>query len=214
MNGSAARTPLAVVRGLYEAWNSGDVAGAAALLAPGVRWESFRASRPVEGPQGLEATLAGSSGGTWLMSAVTVDLLVGVGGHVIAFTQRGEGTAEAPRLEVWTLRDGKVVHYRGYAFGEGLEVLSETTGSRKLEALCRGMLAFNRGEADGWLAVLRGFLPGPRVDDVLILAESPGALVISAGTVHLVLGFEGDRVRDVSAHGTPEAAMSAAARGG
>jgi ketosteroid isomerase-like protein len=211
----AAHEPLAVVRRLYEAWNAGDVAGAAALLSPGVRWESFREARPVEGPQGLQATLAGgSSGGTWLMTAVTVELLVGVVDHVIAFTRRGgvQGAAEAQRLEVWTVRDGTVVHYRGYPLDEGLAVLRETTGSRRLEALCRGVLAFNRGDADGWVRLfdpevefesverdvwrghagmrayaerLGGLAPGQRLDDVEVLAEGVSALVISAVHHHL-----------------------------
>ena len=80
------------------------------VLSPAVRWESFGTSRPVDGPQGLQATPAGgSSGGTWMLSPVTVDLLVCVVDHVIAFSRRSSphGEAEAERLEVWTLRDGK-----------------------------------------------------------------------------------------------------------
>lgn len=216
MNGSAdfeaspaARAPLKVVRCLYDSWNAGDVAGAAELLSRAVRWESFGASTPVEGPQGLHATLAGgSSGGTWTRSPVTVDLLVCVVDHVIAFSRRisAHGEAEAERLEVWTVRDGKVVHYRGYPLDEGLAVLSQTTGSGRLEAVCRGVLAFNRGDVDGWVQLFepdvefvsgerdvrrahagmrahkeRGTRwPGQRLDDVQILAESTNALVLLA----------------------------------
>jgi len=217
MNGSAdfeaspaAREPLEVVRRLYDAWNAGDVAGAAELLSPAVRWESFGASRPVDGPQGLQATLAGgASGGTWTLSPLTINLLVRVVDHVIACSRRTgrHGEAEAERLEVWTLRDGKVVHYRGYPLEEGLAVLSRTTGSRRLEAVCRGVLAFNRGDVDGWVQLfdpdvefvsaerdlrrghagvrayaeeLRALWPGQRLDDVQILAESPNALVLSS----------------------------------
>jgi ketosteroid isomerase-like protein len=215
MNGSAdfeaspaAREPLKVVRRLYDAWNA--VADAAELLSPGVRWESFGASPPVQGPQGQQATLAGgSSGGTWTLSRVTVDLLVCVVDHVIVFSRRSgpHGEAAAERLEVWTLRDGKAVHYRGYPLEEGLAVLSQTTGSRRLEAVCRGVLAFNRGDMDGWVRLfepdvefvsaerdvrrghagmrayaeeLGALWPGQRLDDVQILAESTNALVITA----------------------------------
>jgi ketosteroid isomerase-like protein len=217
MNGSAdfganpaAREPLEVVRRLYDAWNAGDVAHAAELLSPAVRWESLGTSPPVEGPQGLQATLGGgSSGATWTLAPVTVDLLVSVVDHVIAFSRRtgprGEDAAE--RLEVWTLRDGEVVRYRGYPLQEGLAVLSQTTGSRRLEAVCRGVLAFNRGDMDGWLRLfdpdvefvsaerdarrghagmrayateLAALWPGQRLDDVRILAESANALVITA----------------------------------
>jgi ketosteroid isomerase-like protein len=215
------REPLEVVRRLYLAWNAGDVAGAAELLSPAVRWESFGASPPEEGPQGLEATLAGSSHGTWM----TIDLLVCVVDHVIAFTRRGSphGDAEAERLEVWTLHDGRAVHYRGYPLDEGLAVLSETTGSRRLEALCRGVLAFNRGDVDGWLQLLLvSAEPGQRLDDVRVLAESDDALVVSAlhhlrdsgrlaERLNLVIAFEGDRARRVVRHATREDAIAAAA---
>jgi ketosteroid isomerase-like protein len=217
MNGSAdfeanpaAREPLKVVRRLYDAWNAGNVADAAELLSPAVRWESFGTSPPVQGPQGLQATLAGgSSGATWTPSPLTVDLLTCVIDHVIAFSRRTDphGEAEAERLEVWTVRDGKAVHYRGYPLEEGLAVLSQTTGSRRLEAVCRGVLAFNRGDVDGWVEMfdpdvefvsaeqdvrrghtgmrayaneLSALWPGQRLDDVQILAESTDALVITA----------------------------------
>ena len=105
------------------------------------------------------------------------------------------------------MHDGAAVHYRGFPLDEGLAVLTETTGSRRLEAVCRGVLAFNRGDADGWIelfdpdvefvtaehdvwrghAGMRAYTeqlgelwPSQRLDDVEILAESATALVISA----------------------------------
>jgi hypothetical protein len=130
MNGSAefeanaaVREPLKVVRRLYDASNARDVAGAAELLSPAVRWASFGKSPPVDGPQDLQATLAGgASGGTWMLSPLTVDLLACVVDHVIALSRPTgpHGEAEPERLEVWTLRDGKAVHYRGYPLEAGL----------------------------------------------------------------------------------------------
>jgi ketosteroid isomerase-like protein len=198
------------VRRLYRALNAGDVARAAELLSAAVRWESFGASSPVDGPSGLRATVAGgASGGTWMLAPVTVDLLVCVVDHVIACSRRSSphGEAEAERLEVWTVRDGRAVHYRGYGLDDGLAVLSQTTGSRRLEAVCRAVLAFNRGDMDGWVqlfdpdvefvpaeqaarrghagmrsyaAELGALWPGQRLDDVQLLAESADALVVSA----------------------------------
>jgi hypothetical protein len=211
MRDAPARDPLTDIRRLYDAWNAGNVAGAAALLSPTVTWESFGAT-----PHGLEeATLAGGSGGTWRLSPVSVDLLVGVGNHVIAFTRRA-GAAE--RLEVWTVRDGKADHYRGYPLEDGLAVLRTTTGDGKLDIACRTLLAFNRGDRAGILAEQPG---GLRLDDVRILAETFEALVISAVHVpdeasgprplHLVIGFADDRARLVVPHPTPEAAVAAVA---
>ncbi len=85
----SAREPLELVRHLYDAWNTGDVAGAAQLLSPGVRWETFGGSGALSGREGLQTTLAGgASGGTWQVSPGTIDVLVRVVEHVIAFTRR------------------------------------------------------------------------------------------------------------------------------
>ena len=241
--GSQQRTtsiePLTLVRRLYDAWNAGDVAGAAELLAPDVQWESFHGSRPLSGPGAIQATLAGPSGGTWRLAPVAIDLLVGVVDHVIAVSRRGGAESEPDRLEVWTLRDGRAVHYRGFPLDAGLAVLSETTRSHKLEAVCRAVLAFNRDDAEGWM---RFYVPdvelvpargesgfqltgspadfaGRRIEDVRILAESFEALVISAtvqeraggSTLNLFISFSGTRARRIVAHATPEDALAAAA---
>ena len=226
MRDASAHDPLTLIRHLYEAWNTGDVAGAAALLSPTVTWESFGPARPAAGPHGLQATLAGGSGGTWRLSPVSIDLLVQVGKHVVAFSRRSvaAGGDEAARLEVWTLGDGKAVHYRGYPLDEGLAVLSATTGDRKLEVLCRAALAFNRGHRDRWLEFFeadgRDFaarLGGRRLDDLRIVGSAFNALVISAihrrddasaAALHLAITFADDRARRVVAHPTPEAAVA------
>lgn len=238
---TAAPEPLTLVRRLYDAWNAGDVAGAAELLAPDVQWESFHGSRPLSGPGAIQATLAGPSGGTWRLAPVGIDLLVGVGDHVIAVSRRGGAEpSDSDRLEVWTLRDGRAVHYRGFPLDTGMAVLSETTRSHKLEAVCRAVLAFNRGDAEGWM---RFFVPdielvsamgerggfrlrgspedfaGRRIEDVRIVAESFEALVVSAtvhernagSTLSLFISFAGTRARRIVHHATPEDALDAAA---
>jgi ketosteroid isomerase-like protein len=168
--------------------------------------------------------------------AVTVDLFVCVVDHVIACSRRDPHVeGEAARLEVWTVRHGKAVHYRGYPLDDGLAVLSQTTGSGRLEAVCRGLLAFNRGDVDDWMQLFDPDVElvtaeqdvgrGQRLDDVEVLAESIDALVISAvrrshaasraaridERLNVVIAFEGDRACRVSGHATPEAALSAAA---
>ena len=109
---------------------------------------------------------------------MAIDLLVGVVDHVIAFSRRSG--AEPERIEIWTLRDGKAVHYRGYPLDEGLAVLTETTRSRKLEVACRALLAFNRGDRGGDVRVFAEQLPGQRLDDVEVLGETFESLVVSA----------------------------------
>lgn len=225
MRDAPAHEPLTEIRRLYEAWNAGNVARAAALLSPTITWESFGAT-----PHGLQAaTIAGGSGGTWRLSPVAIDLLVGVGRHVIAFSRRtGVHGAEAERLEVWTIRDGKADHYRGYPLDEGLAVLRATTGDGKLEVACRAVLAFNRGDharfVEFFEADARRYaeqLPGQRLDDVRVLAETFDSLVVSAvhhadkasdpRPLHLLISFAGNHARRVIPHPTPEAAVAAAA---
>ena len=163
---------------------------------------------------------------------MAIDLLVGVGRHVLAFSRRSvapEG-GEAPRLEVWTMSDGRADHYRGYPLEDGLAVLRATTGEGKLDIACRALLAFNRGDRDRFAgyfeAEARGFaerLGGQRLDDVRVLAETFETLVISAvhhageasdpRPLHLVIGFADERARRVVIHPTAEAALMAVQSG-
>jgi hypothetical protein len=173
----------------------------------------------------MQQTLAGGSGGTWHLTAVSIDLLVGIEDHVLAFSRRSGAAPE--RIEIWTLHGGRATHYRGYPLDEGLAVLSETTRSRKLELLCRAMLAFNRGDKAGWMRIFTGDgrafaqrLEGTRLDDVEVLGETFEALVLSAAyhiggrvtPVNLVLTYAGERVRRVEPYPTPADALDAAAR--
>ena len=223
MRATAAQEPLALIRRLYEAWNSGDVAAAAQVLAPDVRWDTYGAAKAT--PNAMQQTLAGGSGGTWHLTAVGVDLLVGIEEHVLAFSRRSGAAPE--RIEIWTLDGGKAVHYRGYPLDDGLAVLSETTRSRKLELVCRALLAFNRGDKAGWMRIFTGDgrafaqrLEGTRLDDVDVRGETFDSLVLSAGyhhddaatPVHLLLTFAGERVRRVEPHATVADALDAAAR--
>ncbi len=223
MRATAAQESLALIRRLYDAWNSGDVATAAQVLAPDVQWDTYGAAKGA--PDAMQVTLAAGSGGTWHLTAVSIDLLLGVGDHVFAFSRR---TGAAPeRIEIWTLDGGKAVHYRGYPLDDGLAVVSETTGGRKLEIVCRAFLSFNRGDRGRWLrwfsGEARGFaerLEGRRLDDVRVLGETFDSLVVSAGYEHdeavhpvnLVITFAGERVRRIVAHPSADDALAAAAR--
>ena len=222
MRATAAHEPLALIRRLYDAWNSGDIATAAEVLAPDVQWETYGAAKTA--PNAMQQTLAGGSGGTWHLTAVAIDLLVAIEDHVLAFSRR---TGTAPeRIEIWTLRDARAVHYRGYPLDEGLSVLSDTTRSRKVELVCRALLAFNRGDEAGWMRIFTGDgrafaqrLEGSRLDDVEVRGETFESLVLSAAyhhggrvsPVHLLLTFAGERVRRAEPHQTAAAALEAAA---
>lgn len=207
MRATAAQEPLPRIRRLYDAWNAGDVATAAQVLSPKVEWDTFGAATGE-----MQATRAAGS--------VGIDLLVGVGEHVLAFS--GRSGAEPDRIEIWTVRDGRAVHYRGYPLDEGLAVLNATTRSRKLELMCRAVLAFNRGDRERWAGYFDGEgrrfarrLEGRRLDDVQILGEALTTLVVSATyhheavtTVYLAISFGDDRLQRVVVHATAEAALA------
>src|SRR3954468_8540267 len=214
MRATAAHGPLALIRRLYDAWNRGDVATAAEVLAPDVRWDTFGAAKA--SPNAMQQTLAGGSGGTWHLTAVAVDLLVAIEEHVLAFSRRSGAAPE--RIEIWTVHGSRATHYRGYPLDEGLTVLSENPPSRKLEMLCRATLAFNRGDKAGWMRIFTGDgrafaqrLEGTRLDDVEVLGETFEALWVWAASpfggrvppVTLVLPYAGERVRRVEPYPTP-----------
>jgi SnoaL-like protein len=209
--------PLDTVRGLYDAWNAGSVARAAELLAPDIRWENFGEAH-VEGVDGLHATLAGpGSGGTMIISAVRVDLLMGAGHHVLSCVRRSEAGGERERFEVWTVGEGRVIRYRGFPVKEGLQVLTDSAGSGRLTAVCRDVAAFNRRQTSGWPATVAGTGPDARLDDIEVMADSPGRLVVNAvrspgpaEALNLVLEFDVDAVQRVSGYPTAEAALAAA----
>ena len=221
MRVTAAQERLSLIRRLYDAWNAGNVAAAAEVLSPDVRWDTYGPAKAHE----MQATLAGGSGGTWMLTAVELDLLVGVGDHVLAFSRRSG--AEPERIEIWTLRDARATHYRGYPLDDGLAVLTASTRSRKLELTCRAVLAFNRGDRAGWASFFDGEgrafaqrLEGRRLDDVRILGETLDTLVVSAAynldevvrPVNLAIRFGDDKLQRVVAHATSEAALAEAGR--
>ena len=137
MRAAAAHEPIARIRRLYDAWNAGDVATAADVLSPDVRWDTFGAAKTA-GPNAMQATLAAGSGGTWHLTAVSIDLLIGIGAHVLACSRRSGAAPE--RIEIWTLEHGKAVHYRGYPLDDGLAVLTRddrrAASSRSPAARC------------------------------------------------------------------------------
>ena len=211
MLGSApVAAPLTVVRELYAAWGRGDFAAAAAKLDPAVRWESFKqGAKETNADSMLDQTVSSGSGATFVFEAVDVELLAGTGDHAIAFASRGKPRPgkENERLEVWTVRGGRVVRFRGFPREEGLRTMAATTGLRRLETLCRGLAAYNRRDVEGWVRLfhrdariilgptdvwdgtegVRRFVadqerlrPNARIDDVDVLGETHYGLVVSA----------------------------------
>jgi hypothetical protein len=115
---AADRTPLAIARNIYAAFERGDLPGLFALLAPDMEWNEA-AGHPYGGRYvGQEAIVAGifmRLGAEWQDFAATIDEYVAQGDKVVVLgtysgTCKATGkSVEVPFAHVWTVRDGKVV---------------------------------------------------------------------------------------------------------
>ena len=223
--------PLADIRCLYDAWNAGNVARAAAAAGAGdhvgvVRRDAARAAEE-------EATLAGGSGGTWRLVAGAIDLLVGVGHHVIAFSRRSVAPrAPRPRgFEVWTVRDGKAEALPRLPAGGGSRRAARDDRRRRARHRVPRFAGVQPRRPGGVRRLLRGRgarafaerLGGSRLDDVRVFGRDLRVAGDLGGPLHpdeasggrplhLVIGFADERARQVVPHPSPEAAVAAVAR--
>ena len=111
-----------VVQGVYEAFNKGDVPGVLAALDQEieiVEAESLPYTGVYRGHAGVSQLMAGM-GAAWEVFDTRLERLIDHGDEVIAFLQikgklRGSARPiEMPVIEVWELREGKVVSIRAF----------------------------------------------------------------------------------------------------
>jgi ketosteroid isomerase-like protein len=112
-----------IVRRALEAFNAGDVGGAIAYLTPEFEYAATGiipgAGGVVRGPEGFRRFLE-SFWGEFDEPRTEVRDLIAAGDHVVvAQTFRGRGKQSGVETswelwQVWTLRDGKAVHGRGF----------------------------------------------------------------------------------------------------
>lgn len=109
------------VRGIYAAFERGDMPAFLAALAPDVRWteaEGFPYGGTYVGPEAVLEGVFARIGGEWDAFAAVPARLVAEGDTVIALgtysgTYKATGKRfEAPFVHVWELRDGRVATFR------------------------------------------------------------------------------------------------------
>ena len=114
---------VAVVKGIYQAFGTGDVPAVVAALSPGIEWneaENFPYSdgNPYLGPDAVLGGVFARIGGEWDGFAVEPEQFLDAGDTVVmtgryAGTWRGNGRAMNPQAaHIWTVAGGKVVRFQ------------------------------------------------------------------------------------------------------
>lgn len=117
---------VAVVRGLYDAFATGDIPAVLGRMSPDIVWteaENFPYSdgNPYIGPQAVLEGVFARCGGEWDGFAVAVDELID-GGHTVVALGRYLGkykatgrTQNTQLVHVWRLAEGKVTRFQQFA---------------------------------------------------------------------------------------------------
>ncbi len=117
---------LDVVRGIYDAFASGDVEGVLARFSPDIVWneaESFPYAdgNPYVGPQAVLEGVFARCVGEWDGFGVEVEEIIDAGDTVVALgryvgTHKETGRAQRTQIaHVWRLADGVVVRFQQHA---------------------------------------------------------------------------------------------------
>jgi uncharacterized protein len=110
----------------YEAFNRGDIDTVMDLLDPNIEWqepdvEGLPQRGTHHGPEAVANNVFGAIVGNWDGFGAVPEEFVDAGDRVIVLGQfQGTGkpsgrTLDATFAHVWTLREGKAVHFRSYA---------------------------------------------------------------------------------------------------
>ena len=116
---------VSLVRQGYDAFNRGDIDTVMGIMDPEIVWqepdvEGLPDRGTHHGSEAVANDVFGSVAEQWDEFQVVTEEFLDAGDRVIVlgnFRVRGKATGrsvDAPYAHVWTLRDGKVVHFRNY----------------------------------------------------------------------------------------------------
>jgi ketosteroid isomerase-like protein len=116
---------VAVIKGIYDAFGAGDVAGVLGAMSPDIVWHEaenfpYADRNPYVGPQAVAEGVFGRCIGEWDGFNVQMTDLIDGGDRVVALGRYGgayktSGGAMNPQAaHVWTLKDGKAVAFQQY----------------------------------------------------------------------------------------------------
>ena len=114
-----------ILRHGYEAFNRGDIDAVTSIMDPNIEWqepdvEGMPGRGTHHGPEAVVNNVFGPAVESLDDFQAVAEEFLDAGERVIVlgrFQGRGKEsgrTLDAPFAHVWTLRDGKIVHYRNY----------------------------------------------------------------------------------------------------
>ncbi len=116
---------LNIARQGYDAFNRGDIDTMLSIMDPNIEWQEpdveglpYRGTH--HGPEAVANNVFGSVEEHWDGFHVEAEEFLDAGDRVIVLGRfQGTGkatgrTLDAPYAHVWTLRDGRLVHFRNY----------------------------------------------------------------------------------------------------
>lgn len=116
---------VALIRGIYQAFATGDIAAVLGAMAPGIEWNEaenfpYADGNPYVGPEAIAAGVFARIGGEWDGFAVVPDAFHDAGDTIVV-TGHYHGTYKATMLpfraqmaHVWRVADGKAVGFQQY----------------------------------------------------------------------------------------------------
>ena len=114
-----------LIRGLYEAFGRGDIAGVLERMAPDIEWNEaegfpYADGNPYRGPDAIVSGVFARLGTEWDGFAAVPEEYLDAGDTVVVLGRyRGTFKATGRRLDaqlahVWRVRDGKAAAFRQY----------------------------------------------------------------------------------------------------
>jgi ketosteroid isomerase-like protein len=115
-----------LVRGIYEAFAAGDVAGVLGSMSPGVVWNEaenfpYADGNPYVGPEAVAKGVFARCVGEWDGFGVEVEEFLDAGETVVVLLRyrgvyKATGAAQKTQaVHVWRIAEGKVARFQQYA---------------------------------------------------------------------------------------------------
>ena len=114
-----------LIRGLYDAFGTGDIPGVVGRMAPDMEWNEaenfpYADGNPYRGPEAILGGVFARLGGEWDGFAAVPEEFLDAGDTVVVLGRyRGTckatgGPLDAQMCHVWRVRDGKAAHFQQY----------------------------------------------------------------------------------------------------
>lgn len=121
-----ASTNVELVRGIYDAFATGDVPAVLGAMSPDIVWNEadshpYADGNPYVGPQAVLEGVFARCIGEWDNFAVQIDELLDAGDTIVALgrytgTYKATGKPQNTQLvHVWRIKDGKIARFQQHA---------------------------------------------------------------------------------------------------